>query len=135
MLCMLATGERPGTAIDALADAVEALAQEGVNSASTEELGEQLIAMRRHMDRLEAEFSRQLSRFDRCGGATSSGAVDTAAWLRWRCRLSGPAAAERVEVARQLLSLAGTAEAFRRGDIGYQHAAVVARTATDVGVE
>lgn len=132
---MLRIPEQPGAAIRALADTVEALALEDVESTPSDALGDQLIAMRRAMDRLEAEFSRRLARFDRCGGAASAGAVNTAGWLRWRCRLSGPAAAERVEVARQLLGLAATAEAFRRGDIGYQHAAVVARTATDVGVE
>jgi len=57
------------------------------------------------------------------------------AWLRNTCRLSSPTAAQRVEIARALPSLPDTEQAFRSGDIGYQHAAVIARTATEVGPE
>jgi hypothetical protein len=54
-------------------------------------------------------------------------------WLKWRCRLSGGAAAERVEIARQLDSLPQTQAAFASGQVGYQHVAVIAKTAEHVG--
>jgi hypothetical protein len=54
-------------------------------------------------------------------------------WLRWRCKLSGGAAAERVEIARQLEKLPKTEAAFASGALGYQHAAVMAHAAQHVG--
>src|SRR2546427_8308288 len=54
-------------------------------------------------------------------------------WLRWKRRLSGGAAAERVGIARQLDHLPKTEEAFARGELSYQHVAVMARTAEHVG--
>ena len=48
-------------------------------------------------------------------------------WLRVNGKLSGGAAAERVEVARQLQELPRTEEALTRGEIGYQHAVAMAR--------
>src|SRR4029077_17047870 len=47
-------------------------------------------------------------------------------------KLSGPASAERVEVAHQLKDLPRTEEALARGEIGYQHALTMARTAQTV---
>src|SRR5205814_4078202 len=54
-------------------------------------------------------------------------------WLRVNGKLSGGAAAERVEVARQLQELPRTEEALTRGEIGYQHAVAMARAAEHVG--
>ena len=42
-------------------------------------------------------------------------------------------AVERVEIARQLEKLPQTGAAFANGDVGYQHVAVLARTAEHVG--
>jgi len=55
------------------------------------------------------------------------------AWLRSKCKLSGGAAAERVGIARQLQHLPQTSKAFATGELGYQHVAVLARTAEHVG--
>src|SRR5207249_7162426 len=63
----------------------------------------------------------------------ADGAIDLVAWLRSRCKLSGGAAAERVGIARQLAHLPQTSQAFARGELGYQHVAVLARTAEHVG--
>src|SRR5438270_6551764 len=54
-------------------------------------------------------------------------------WLREKGKLSGGAAAERVEVARHLKELPRTEEALSRGEIGYQHAVTMARTAEHLG--
>ena len=69
------------------------------------ELGEGLIACREGIDRLEAAFAGGLHRFDRSGEYRADGALSAIAWLRWKCRLSGGAAAERVGIARQLPQL------------------------------
>src|SRR3989440_12062985 len=54
-------------------------------------------------------------------------------WRRVSGRLSGAAAAERVDTARQLKELPKTEEALARGEIGYQHAVAMAKTAEHVG--
>src|SRR3984893_16372676 len=47
--------------------------------------------------------------------------------------LPGAAAAERVEIGKQLERLPKTEEAFAHGQLGYQHVAVMARTAENLG--
>ena len=85
------------------------------------------------IDPLEAAFAAGVRRFDRSGEYKAEGALSVTEWLRSRCKLSGGAAAERVEVARQLDRLPKTEEAFASGALGYQHAVVIARAAEHVG--
>src|SRR5438477_6506068 len=73
------------------------------------------------------------ARFDKSGEYKADGALSLTAWLRWKCKLSGGAAMERVEIARQLEKLPQTQAAFAKGDVGFQHVAVLARTAEHVG--
>jgi len=98
-------------------------------------LGEQLIELREGIDRLEAVFADGLRRFDKSGEYQADGALSAVAWLRWKCRLSGGAAAERVGIARQLEQLPKIEQAFARGEVGYQQVAVLARTAEHVGAQ
>jgi hypothetical protein len=95
--------------------------------------GEPLIEMGELIDRLEAARAELLRRFEKSGAWRADGALSVTAWLRWKCKLSGGAAAERVDIARQLEKLPQTEGAFARGDIGYQHVALIARTADNVG--
>src|SRR2546425_1515308 len=98
------------------------------------ELGELLILIREAgIDPLEAAFATGVRRFDKSGEYAADGALSVVAWLKWKCKLSGGAAAERVEIGKQLERLPRTEEAFARGDLGYQHVAVIARTAENVG--
>src|SRR5438105_13232093 len=97
-------------------------------------LGEGLIQIREAgIDPLEAVFATGVRRFDKSGEYRAGGALALTAWLRWKCKLSGGAAMERVEIARQLEKLPETAAAFANGDVGFQHVAVLARTAEHVG--
>src|SRR6202007_3137389 len=96
-------------------------------------LGEGLIHVRESTDRLEAAFADGLRRFDKSGEYAADGALSIVAWLRWKCRLSGGAAAERVLIARQREKLPKIESAFANGELGYQHAAALARTADNVG--
>jgi len=105
-----------------------------VSEADGEALGEALIQIREAgIDPLEAVFAGGLRRFDRSGEYAADGALSAVAWVRERCKLSGGAAAERVNVARQLEKLPQTAKAFATGSVGFQHVAVIARTAENVG--
>ncbi len=105
-----------------------------VRDADGETLGDALIQIRETgIDPLEAIFATGVRRFDKSGDYKADGALSLTAWLRWKCRLSGGAAMERVEIARQLEKLPRTGAAFAKGDVGYQHVAVLARTAEHVG--
>ncbi len=118
-----------------LTDAVDALQAEHLDGLTDGALGDDIIALRRQIERLEAECSRRLFRFDEQRGYASEGAVSMQSWLRHHCNLSGSAAAMRVEVARMLPQLPSTERALRDGDIGFQHASLIARTAADLGAE
>ena len=119
-------------AVGQLQKAIGAYA-DSLKEAEGNELGEGLIAGREGIDRLEAAFAGGLHRFDRSGEYRADGALSAIAWLRWKCRLSGGAAAERVGIARQLPQLPKTSQAFHKGELGYQHVAMLARTVENVG--
>ncbi len=105
-----------------------------VHEANGEELGEGLIQIRESgIDPLEAAFANGVRRFDKSGEYKADGALSVIAWLKWKCKLSGAAATERVGIARQLDQLPQTEAAFARGDLGYEHVAQIARTADHVG--
>src|SRR3989454_6203708 len=120
-------------AVEKLRVGVQAMAT-WIRRADGEGLGEGLIQIRETgNDPLEAIFASGVRRFDKSGEYKADGALSLTAWLRWKCRLSGGAAMERVEIARQLEKLPKTGAAFANGDVGYQHVAVLARTAEHVG--
>jgi hypothetical protein len=97
------------------------------------QLGEVIIKSREIIDRTEAVAADATRRFEKAGGYKADGFVGIVAWLRVNGKLSGSAAAERVEVAHQLKELPRTEEALTRGEIGYQHAVTMARTAQTLG--
>src|SRR3989442_12725414 len=120
-------------AVEKLRVGVQAMAA-WVGDAEAEGLGDALIQIREvGIDPLEAVFGTGLRRFDKSGEYKAEGALSLTAWLRWKCKLSGGAALERVEVARQLEKLPETQAAFAKGDVGFQHVAVLARTAEHIG--
>ncbi len=105
-----------------------------VSEAKGAALGEGLIQIREAgIDPLEAVFATGVRRFDKSGEYKADGALSVTAWLRWKCKLSGGAAAERVEIARQLEKLPKTEAALASGAVGYQHAAIMAHAAEHVG--
>jgi len=130
---MAAAGDRLRSAGARLTAAINDYAA-ALRNADGATLGEGLIRTREAKDRLECVFAEGLRRFEKSGEYAAEGALDLVAWLRSNCKLSGGAAAERVGVARQLEHLPETQKAFARGEVGYQHVAVMARTAEHVGV-
>ena len=131
---MAVAGAAQGPPI-AQTQALVGLWAEWFRRADDDEIGEGLIKIREAgIDPLEAVFATGLRRFDKSGEYAADGALGIIPWVRTRCRLSGGAAAERVEIGRQLEQLPQTQKAFANGDLGYQHAAILARTAEHVGV-
>src|SRR5207253_1445394 len=128
-----ARGRQFEAAVEKLRVGVQAVSA-CVRDADGETLGDALIQIREAgIDPLEAVFADGVGRFDKSGEYKADGALSLTAWLRWKCKLSGGAAMERVEIARQLEKLPQTGAAFANGDVGYQHVAVLARTAEHVG--
>jgi uncharacterized protein DUF222/HNH endonuclease len=54
-------------------------------------------------------------------------------WLRHNCRMTQQAAADRVHIGEKLAAMPESENAFYNGQIGFQHLAVMARTAVAVG--
>ena len=132
MLVEPAKSELQGAAED-LKIAVQRMAT-CIRAADAAELGEGLIQIREvGIDPLEAVFAKGLRRFDKSGEYKADGALSAVAWVRERCNLSGGAAAERVNVARQLETLPQIEKALAKGNVGYQHVALIARAAENVG--
>jgi hypothetical protein len=129
---MGAAGDRSGTPLARIKAALDDLPS-WLSAQDDASLGEPLIEIRGIIDRSESVFADGVRRFDKSGEYKVDGALSLTAWLRWKCKLSGGAALERVEVARQLEKLPKTEAAFASGDLGYQHAVVMARAAEHVG--
>src|SRR6266516_8107813 len=122
-----ARGRQFEAAVEKLRVGVQAVSA-CVRDAEGETLGDALIQIREAgIDPLEAVFATGVRRFDKSGEYKADGALSLTAWLRWKCKLSGGAAMERVEIARQFEKLPRTGAAFANGDVGYQHVAVLAK--------
>jgi len=129
---MAASGDRHGSPVRQLKAIIGGLPV-WIRDVHNTELGEELVEIRESIDRLEAVFASGLRRFDTCGEYRADGAVSLVDWLRWKAKLSGGAAMERVTIARQLEQLPQTRQAFASGNVGYQHVALLARSAEKVG--
>ena len=129
---MAASGDRFGTPLARIKRALDDLPR-WLSSLDDVALGEPLIEIREVIDRSESAFASGLRRFDKSGEYKADGALSAVAWVRERCNLSAGAAAERVTIARQLETLPQIAKALAKGDVGYQHVALIARAAENVG--
>jgi hypothetical protein len=129
---MAASGDRSATPLERIKAGLDDLPG-WLSTLDGSALGEPLIEIRALIDRSEAVFAEGVRRFDKSGEYKADGALSLTAWLRWKCKLSGGAAMERVEVARLLEKLPKTEAAFAGGALGYQHVAVLAHTAQHVG--
>ena len=76
------------------------------------------------IDRLQAKLCLVAHRAATRGDHLLEGRTPTG-WVKGACRVSGPAAAERLRIGEQLQSMPRIAEAARRGEIGYQATAVI----------
>jgi hypothetical protein len=129
---MAASGDRVGSPVAQLKTLIGQLPA-WLCEVDDSDLGQELIEIRESVVQLEAVFAGGLGRFDKSGEYKADGALSLIDWLRWKAKLSGGAAMERVTIARQLEQLPQTQQAFTRGDVGYQHVALLARTAEKVG--
>ena len=93
------------------------------------ELEQELIDVRHQIDLLELRFSRLALEFTMTDVLARYGDAAPIDWLRFNCHMTGPAAYDRVNVARQEARLSESIESMRAGEIGFAHLLVLARTA------
>ncbi len=114
---------------------ISELETENFESFSDTALGDDIVDLRTTIDRLEFQCSRRLDVFARRHGYEAFGFVTLISWLRRACRMLPGAAVQRAEVARNLPSFPDISKALAAGEIGFHHAAVIAHSVTEVGVE
>ena len=120
-----------------LAAAVDDLAAQDTNRLTDAVLAEQVLELRRLLDRLEGRWLQQLAAVDGRGAAGAEVADQvgsTAGWLRGRLRLGAGAASGAVRTARALFGgpLTGTAQTLTDGAISAAHAQVLAHGIQDL---
>ena len=97
------------------------------------DMGSVAIECQQIINRTQGVSVEATRRFEESGAYKADGALGIVPWLKDKARLSGADAAEHVQVARQLKQLPRTEEALAHGNINYQHAVTMARTAEQVG--
>jgi hypothetical protein len=112
---------------------LDSLSAEDLCALPSASLGDDLKGLGRVGSRIDAESSRRLHHFDKNQGYAPSGALTAQAWLRWQCNLTAATASEHVQVSRQMASLPLAEAAFSQGSISFRHAALIARTASQLG--
>src|SRR6266851_463576 len=91
---------------------ISELDNEDIEPLTDAALGDDIVDLRRAIDRLEFQCSRRLDLFARRKGYVALGFVTLISWLRRACRLAPGAAWQCAEVARNLPSLPETSNAF-----------------------
>ena len=110
-------------------DCVEDL-EVAVDKVAASEVPVDVVRLRRSIERLEHSWLLAVRAAERRGDWQAEGFVNTASWLRERCRLTHGSAAASVSLARALERLPRVSAAFASGAISRTHAQVIARAAT-----
>src|SRR5437667_767569 len=92
-----------------------------------------LIDLRQQIDRLELEFSKLAVAFDETKFWDDDGSNSALDWIRFNCRMTSNAAADRLAVGEHLAGLTQSTQAMEAGEIGFAHVTVMARTADALG--
>jgi uncharacterized protein DUF222/HNH endonuclease len=98
-----------------------------------QELGPQLIALRREIDLLELEFAGLAAQFASTNEFERDGSNTPTDWIRINCHMTGPAAANSIAVGDNLGRLEKSTVGAMGGELGYAHLVVLARTADATG--
>src|SRR5438105_15538515 len=92
-----------------------------------------MVDLRQDIDRLELRFSQLAAAFDKTEHWDQEGSNSAIDWIRFNCRMTSTAAADRLAVGRRLDQMAQSQQAMNEGAIGFAHLTVMARTAAAVG--
>src|SRR5437660_3040131 len=95
--------------------------------------GDKLVHNQARIDLLQLEQSRLAAEFAAGEEWDRDGFNSAYDWIRVNCHLPGPVAGNYLTVGAHLPQLGQSVEAVLKGEIGYAHLAVMARTAEAVG--
>ena len=93
----------------------------------------ELVGLRQQIDKLELRFSQLAVAFDKTRFWDDEGSNSALDWIRFNCRMTSTAAADRLAVGEHLRDLGQSVDAMQNGEIGFAHVTVMARTANAVG--
>src|SRR4051812_45989680 len=104
--------------------ALDALAELDPETLDREEIGVALIAVHARRARMDAQVTRLTAAFEVRGDP--QGALGTASWVSWKCRVKKAQARADVSNARALRHLPDVADAFAAGEVSAEHVRVLA---------
>jgi hypothetical protein len=93
----------------------------------------EMVGLRREIDRLELMFSQLAAAYRRTEHWDDEGSYNAIDWIRFNCRMTSNAAADRIAVGERVGDLQASRQAMEEGEIGFAHLTVMARTAGAVG--
>src|SRR2546423_4814850 len=125
-------GVAPSPSLEKLLAAFEDFARAQEEPAHGE-LGDELIALAHLRDRLDVVFSRKAAAFALSDEYGAYGYISPVAWLRCEAKMATGVASERVTVGLSLGQVPSSLAALERGEIGFKHLALIARTADMCG--
>jgi Domain of unknown function (DUF222) len=97
------------------------------------DIANELMEVHHQIDLLQLKACRLAAEFDASGFWEDEGSNNAIDWIRFNCRLTSNAAADRIAVGRRAGDLAQSIQAVESDQIGYAHLTVMARTANAVG--
>ena len=115
-----------------LSAAVDRFTQRPKGGRDPEELSVDLIRLRRVIDRLEVDFSQTAAGFAATREYDRQGSSSPVDWIRHNCNMSSTTAADKVCVGEELAKIPRSVEALARGQIGFAHLSLMARTSSSV---
>jgi hypothetical protein len=110
-------------------DVLDAL-DRAVDKVAASEAIDDIARLRKLIDRLEFEFTKQVGHVADTGEYRDAGYLTAASWLRNTCNMSPGVASTTVKLASTLKHMPLLAEAFSAGEISRSHAVVIAKAAT-----
>src|SRR5438105_1348029 len=97
------------------------------------DLAMEMVGLQQQIDRLQLRLSQTAAAFDRSEYWDFEGFNSALDWMRFNCHLTSTAAADRLAVGHRLHQLTESSQAMEKGEIGFAHLTVMARTAAAVG--
>ena len=120
--------------LEELEDVVDAVVAEPIDRLPDAALSDDVVALNRAVERLEAELIRRVQAFHQRRVA-ATWRLSTVGWLRSACRMSVRGAAHRVHLADAFAAAPAALVSARAGRSPLCNASMVARLAADVGAE
>jgi hypothetical protein len=118
-----------GEELAAVGDALERFLSRPRGDRPGPAVRDEMVAWRRLIDRMELEFSEMVTELAGCGEDEWQGHNSPTDWVKEECHLTGTAAWNALVVGEHAARMPESTRALARGEIGYAHLALMARTA------